>query len=142
VSRHPFGYLIISMNPFSSEFAGTKPLNAAFRRRMSVWINFDYLSVGDKICPDEVKLIQKRSGLDDDTAYKIVKIGAELRRQYKSGDLPYGPSPGDLMNWATLIADSGSPLKTAEETLIGMTSDDVEIQDMVRRVIQSVFGNK
>jgi nitric oxide reductase NorQ protein len=142
VARHPYGYLIISMNPFSSEFAGTKPLNAAFRRRMSVWINFDYLSVGDKICPDEVKLIQKRSGVDEDTASKIIKIGAELRRQYKSGDLPYGPSPGDLMNWATLIADGGSPLKTAEETMIGMTSDDVEIQDMVRRVIHSVFGSK
>ena len=142
VSRHPYGYLIISMNPFSSEFAGTKPLNAAFRRRMSVWINFDYLSVGDKICTDEIKLVQKRTGLDEDTAHKIVKIGAELRRQYKSGDLPYGPSPGDLMNWATLIADGSSPLKSAEETLIGMTSDDMEIQDMVRRVIHSVFGSK
>jgi len=140
VDRHPYGYLIISMNPFSSEFAGTKPLNAAFRRRMSVWINFDYLSVGDKICPDEVKLIQKRSGLDEDTAYKIVKIGAELRRQYKNGDLPYGPSPGDLMNWATLISDGSSPQKTAEETIICMTSDDIEIQQIVRDVVHSVFG--
>jgi len=142
VDRHPYGYLIISMNPFSSEFAGTKPLNAAFRRRMSVWINFDYLSVGDKICPDEVKLIQKRSGLDEDTAHKIVKIGAELRRQYQNGDLPYGPSPGDLMNWATLISDGSSPQKAAEETIIGMTSDDIEIQQVVRDVVHSVFGTK
>lgn len=142
VDRHPYGYLIISMNPFSSEFAGTKPLNAAFRRRMSVWINFDYLSVGDKICQDEVKLIQKRSGLDEDTASKIVKIGAELRLQYKNGDLPYGPSPGDLMNWATLIADGSTPQKSAEETIIGMTSDDFEIQQIVRDVVHAVFGTK
>jgi nitric oxide reductase NorQ protein len=140
VNRHPYGYLIISMNPFSSEFAGTKPLNAAFRRRMSVWIDFDYLSIGEKICPDEVKLIQKRSGLDEDIASKIVKVGAELRRQYKNGDLPYGPSPGDLMNWATLIADGSTPQITAEETIIGMTSDDVEIQQIVRDIINSVFG--
>jgi nitric oxide reductase NorQ protein len=33
VKRHQSGYVIISMNPFSSEFVGTKPLNAAFRRR-------------------------------------------------------------------------------------------------------------
>jgi hypothetical protein len=46
------------------------------------------------------------------------------------------------MNWGTLIADGSSPLKTAEETIIGMTSDDVEIQDIVRRVIHSVFGSK
>jgi len=140
VNRHPYGYLIIAMNPFSSEFAGTKPLNAAFRRRMSVWINFGYLSVGEKICPDEVKLVQKRSGLDEDTAFKIVKVGAELRRQYQNGDLPYGPSPGDLMNWATLISDGSTPQITAEETIIGMTSDDFEIQQIVRDIINSVFG--
>jgi len=142
VHRHQYGYLIISMNPFSSEFAGTKPLNAAFRRRMAVWINFDYLSVGEKICPDEATLIQKRSGVDLDTAYKVVKIGAELRRQYKNGDLPYGPSPGDLINWATLIADGSTAQKAAEETIIGTTSDDVEIQEMVRRVVNSVFAGK
>jgi len=142
VHRHPYGMLIISMNPFSGEFAGTKPLNAAFRRRMSVWINFDYLSIGEKICADEVTLIQKRSGVSEDVAMKIVKVGAELRRQYKNGELPYGPSPGDLINWATLIADGSTPHITAEETVVGMTSDDVEIQGMVRRVVQAFFGSK
>jgi nitric oxide reductase NorQ protein len=142
VHRHPCGHLIISMNPFSGEFAGTKPLNAAFRRRMSVWINFDYLSVGEKICPDEITLIQKRSGVAQEIASKIVKVGAELRRQYKNGELPYGPSPGDLINWATLIADGNSPHITAEETIIGTTSDDIEIQGMVRRVVHAVFGSK
>src|SRR3990170_1904304 len=142
VHRHPCGHLIISMNPFSGEFAGTKPLNAAFRRRMAVWINFDYLSIGEKICPDEITLIQKRSGVPNDTATKIVKVGAELRRQYRNGELPYGPSPGDLMNWATLISDGSTPQITAEETIIGTTSDDIEIQGMVRRVVHAVFGSK
>jgi hypothetical protein len=45
------------------------------------------------------------------------------------------------MNWATLIADGSSPQKTAEETIIGMTSDDVEIQQIVRDVVHSVFGS-
>ncbi len=142
VHRHQYGYLIIAMNPFSSEFAGTKPLNAAFRRRMAVWINFDYLSVGEKICLDEVALVQKRSGVDQDTALRVTKVGAELRRQYKNGDLPYAPSPGDLINWATLVFDGSTPQKAAEETVIGTTSDDIEIQDMVRRVVQAVFGIK
>jgi len=139
VNRHPYGYVIISMNPFSSEFVGTKPLNAAFRRRMSVWINFDYLSVGNQISPDEIRLVQKRSGVDEDTATRIVKAGAELRRQYKAGDLPYGPSPGDLINWAVLIADGSTPLEAAEESIIGTTSDDVEIQEAVRQIIKSYF---
>jgi nitric oxide reductase NorQ protein len=139
INRHPNGYLAISMNPFSAEFVGTKPLNAALRRRMSVWINFDYLSIGDKISPDEVELIVKRGGVDTKTAEKLVQIGAELRRQYKNGDLPYGPSPGDLINWATLIADGCGPIEAAGETIVGTTSDDVEIQAAVKRIVESIF---
>ncbi|MGB9675857.1 MAG: AAA family ATPase [Candidatus Bathyarchaeales archaeon] len=140
VKRHPYGYLVISMNPFSAEFVGTKPLNAALRRRMAVWINFDYLSVGDKISRDEIELIMKRSGVDEKIAEKIVKAGAELRRQYKNGDLPYGPSPGDLINWATLIADGVNPIEAAVETIVGTTSDDIEVQATVKRIIESIFG--
>lgn len=140
IHRHPCGYLAIAMNPFSAEFVGTKPLNAALRRRMSVWINFDYLSMGDKVSPDEVKLVMKRGSIEEKTAEKIVRVGAELRRQYKNGDLPYGPSPGDLINWATLVADGCGPMEAAVETIVGTTSDDVEIQAAVRRVVESVFG--
>ena len=139
VERHKYGYLIISMNPYSAEFAGTKPLNAAMRRRMAVWINFDYTSVGEKISPLEVKMLLKRAKVDEDTAYKVIRVGAELRRQYKAGDLPYGPSLGDLINWATIIHDGNTPNASAEETIIALTSDNVEVQDDVRRVIESVF---
>lgn len=141
VSRHPYAYLIISMNPFSAEFAGTKPLNAAFRRRMSVWINFDYESVGDRISQKEVELLIKRTKVDEDTAYKIIRVGAEMRRQYKAGDLPYGPSIGDLIHWAVLIKDGSDPLTAAEETIVALTSDSVEVQADVRRLIQSIFAS-
>jgi len=139
VPRHPYAYLVISMNPFSAEFAGTKPLNAAFRRRMSVWINFDYESVGDRISQKEVELLIKRTNIDEDTAYKIIRVGAEMRRQYKSGDLPYGPSIGDLIHWAVLIKDGSTPLSAAEETIVALTSDSVEVQADVRRLIKSTF---
>jgi len=139
VSRHPYAYLIISMNPFSAEFSGTKPLNAAFRRRMSVWINFDYESVGDKISKQEVELLGKRTKIDEDAAYKIIRVGAEMRRQYKSGDLPYAPSIGDLIHWAVLIKDGSDPITAAEETIVALTSDSVEVQGDVRRLIESVF---
>jgi len=139
VGRHKYGYLIVSMNPYSAEFAGTKPLNAAMRRRMAVWINFDYTSVGSKISSLEVEMLLKRSKIDKDMAYKIVQVGSELRRQYKAGDLPYGPSLGDLINWATLIYDGNTANVAAEETIIALTSDNTEVQGDVRRVIESVF---
>jgi nitric oxide reductase NorQ protein len=140
VTRHPYAYLIISMNPFSAEFSGTKPLNAAFRRRMSVWVNFDYESVGDKISKQEVELLKKRTEVDENTAYKITKVGAEMRRQYKAGDLPYAPSIGDLIHWGVLIKDGSDPMSAAEETIVALTSDSVEVQGDVRRLIEAIFS--
>ena len=141
IPRHQNGYVIISMNPYSAEFAGTKPLNAAFRRRMSVWIDFDYLSVGSKIAPDEVEMISKRASIDPSVSEKIVRVAAEIRRQYKAGDLPYAPSVGDLVNWATLVADGLTPAAAAEETVIALTADDPEVQTAVRRVVRMVVGD-
>ena len=139
IPRHPTGYVIISMNPYSAEFAGTKPLNAAFRRRMSVWIDFDYLSVGSKIAEDEIALVEKKSKVSKEIATGIIRVGAELRRQYKANEIPYGPSVGDLVNWALLIADGVAPEVAAEETVIAMTSDNAEVQDTVRRVVRMIF---
>src|SRR5579883_1776569 len=139
IPRHPQGYVIISMNPFSVEFAGTKPLNAAFRRRMSVWIDFDYLSIGDTISADEVTLVTNSGAVPEDIARNIVRVGAELRREYKASEIPYGPSVGDLVNWAKLVSDGVSPESAAEETIIAMTSDNPEVQDIVRRIVRMVF---
>jgi nitric oxide reductase NorQ protein len=141
ITRHPYAYVVISLNPYSSEFAGTKQLNAAFRRRMSVWVNFDYLSIGKKISTQEVRLVQAKTGLSEDISRRIVQIAAEIRRQYKAGDLPYGPSVGDLVNWAQLISDGESLLSAAEETVVIMTSDNPEIQEMVRRIVRMHIGD-
>ncbi|MDG6898513.1 MAG: AAA family ATPase [Nitrososphaerota archaeon] len=140
IPRHPQGYVVISMNPYSAEFAGTKPLNAAFRRRMSVWIDFDYLSVGGTIAKDEVEMVSRRSHAPLDVSERIVRVGAEIRRRYKAGDLPYGPSVGDLVNWATLVADNMDPALAAEETIVSLTSDDVEVQTTVRRIVRMILG--
>lgn len=140
IPRHPTGFVIISLNPYSAEFAGTKPLNAAFRRRMSVWIDFDYLSVGNRISDDEISLVENKGKVVREVASGIVRVGAELRRQYKANELPYGPSVGDLINWGLLVSDGVAPEVAAEETVIAMTSDNAEIQDMVRRVVRMIFG--
>ena len=141
IPRHPAGYLIISMNPFAPEFAGTKPLNIAFRRRMSVWLDFDYLSVGTKISQEEIELVSKRSKVSREISTAMVRIGAELRSQYKSNELPYAPSVGDLANWALLVSNGVPPVKAAEETIIAMTSDNPDVQDNVRRLVRLIFSD-
>jgi MoxR-like ATPase len=135
VRRHPLGYVIISMNPFSIEFAGTKPLNAAFRRRMNAWITFDYLSVGANISKDEVALIRDRCRVSQEIAMQMVSAAAQLRFNYKKGEIPYAPSVGDLVSWATLVADGAGIFDAAEETVISTTSDDATTQETVRRII-------
>ena len=142
IHRHKDAYLIVSMNPFSSEFAGTKPINAAMRRRMSVWLNFDYLSFGEMVDEKEIDLIQRDGDVDRETATKLLKIGAKLREEYKTGDLPYGPSISDLVNWARLIADGSSIAESSEETIVSMTSDDHEIQDEVKKIIKKFIGTE
>lgn len=138
IQRHKDAFLIISMNPVSSEFAGTKPINAAMRRRMSVWLNFDYMSVGAKIDEKEIDLVERKAGVGRKDAERIIRIGAELRKQYKTGELPYGPSVGDLLNWAKIVADGASVKEAAEETIIALTSDDHEIQAIVRKLIYKI----
>jgi len=142
IHRHKHAYLIISMNPVSSEFAGTKPINAAMRRRMSVWLNFDYMSIGDELDEKEFEMVSERGNISLKDAEIIVKIGAKLRQEYKMGDIPYGPSIGDLVNWAMICADGADIIGGGEETIIPMTSDDPEVQDEVRHIIKKVLESE
>ena len=142
IHRHKHAYMIVSMNPVSSEFAGTKPINAAMRRRMSVWLNFDYMSIGDNIDENEIEMVSEKGGIPMIDAETIVKIGAKLRQEYKMGDLPYGPSIGDLVNWGMICADGASIPEGGDETLVPMTSDDPEVQDEVRHIIKKVLESQ
>ena len=113
IPRHPYGFVIISMNPFSIEFAGTKPLNAAFRRRMNAWITFDYLSTGSNVNDDEVALVREKGGVSKEVAIQMVTAAGQLRFNYKKGEIPYAPSVGDIINWATLVTDGMGVLEAA-----------------------------
>ena len=142
IHRHKHAYMIISMNPVSSEFAGTKPINAAMRRRMSVWLNFDYMSIGNSIDEKEINMVAQKGGIPRADAESIVLVGAKLRQEYKMGDIPYGPSVGDLVNWAKICSDGMSIMDGGNETLIPMTSDDPEVQDEVRHIVKKVLESQ
>jgi nitric oxide reductase NorQ protein len=125
IERHKYGYMIISMNPAHRRIHGTKPLNAAHAPPNGRLDQLRLPQRSETIRPQRsIEMLQKRTKIDKDVAYKIIQAGAELRRQYKSGDLPYGPSLGDLINWGTLVFDGYTPMIAAEETIIGLTSDN------------------
>ncbi|MEE8181048.1 MAG: CbbQ/NirQ/NorQ C-terminal domain-containing protein, partial [Nitrosopumilaceae archaeon] len=122
--------------------AGTKPINAAMRRRMSVWLNFDYMSLGDDLDEKEFKMVSEKGDVSLEEAETIVKIGAKLRLEYKMGDIPYGPSVGDLVNWAKICSDGVDIMEGADETIVPMTSDDPEVQDEVRHIIKKILESQ
>ena len=109
---------------------------------MSVWLNFDYMSVGDNIDEKEIKMVSEKGGIPLIDAESIVKVGAKLRQEYKMGDIPYGPSVGDLVNWAKVCSDGVSIIDGGNETLIPMTSDDPEVQDEVRHICKKVLESQ
>jgi nitric oxide reductase NorQ protein len=104
---------------------------------MNAWITFDYPSTGSTVSKDEVALIRERCRVGRKVALQMVKAAAQLRFSYKRGDIPYAPSVGDIANWATLVADGMGVVEAAEETIVSTTSDDLTMQEMVRRIIRS-----
>jgi nitric oxide reductase NorQ protein len=141
IHRHPYGYIVLSFNPYSIEYAGTKPLNVAFRRRVSAWFYFDYLSKGSTINDLEVNELKRKSGMEDnETAYKMVSVAAELRKLYVEGELPMAPSIGNLLCWAKLVSTDNVPVvQAADETIVDTISDDPSIKAIVKRIISSIF---
>jgi len=47
-----------------------------------------------------------------------------------------------LINWGTLVSDNMTPMGAAEESIIGLTSDNPEVQSDVRRILEGVFGTE
>jgi len=86
-----------------------------------------------------VNLIKQRSGINEETAVKILKVGAELRRQYLAEELYYGPSPRDLINWAILCKYRNDPVQAAESTIIALITDDNDLQESIRKLIRNIF---
>ncbi len=58
------------------------------------------------------------------------------------GDIPYGPSIGDLVNWAKICSDNATNMDGADETIVPMTSDDPEVQDEVRHIIKKIIESQ
>jgi len=45
-----------------------------------------------------------------------------------------------IKNWGLLISDGTTLEESSDETIISMTSDDPEIQDEVRKIINKFLG--
>jgi MoxR-like ATPase len=91
----------------SGNFAGVREQNSAFLDRFSFTIRFNYLPQ-----ESEIKLISKRTGLNEDATRSLVAFAHIARTKARLGLLTQPPSLRQLFAWAAAIK-GGLPVSTA-----------------------------
>ena len=122
--------LVISYNPGYQSVL--KDLKHSTKQRF-VAIEFDYPP------PDlEEAILKSESGIDDDTASKLVKI-AEKVRNLRTHGLEEGVSTRLLVYAGQLIQGGVEPIAACEATICKPITDDLEMQRSIVEIIATQF---
>jgi nitric oxide reductase NorQ protein len=131
IAAHPDFQLVISYNPGYQSLM--KDLKQSTKQRF-VGMDFDY--------PDsalETQIIVKETGLNDDSAAKLVKI-AHSARHLKGHGLAEGISTRLLVYAANLIQQGIAPKTACHMALVCPITDDADIRSTLDHVISAIFG--
>lgn len=131
VGAHPDFQLVISYNPGYQSLM--KDLKQSTKQRF-VAMDFDYAST-----ETEAGIISKETGVDGDTAMKLVKIG-ETARNLKGHGLDEGISTRLLVYAANLIGKGIAPRSACRMALVRPITDDKDIRDTLDHAIDAVFA--
>lgn len=119
-----------TMNPHDTgRHVGTKPLSPALESRFNMRINVDYLT--DK---SEIKLLRHRTGVDEDTAKKIVNLANESRKAFRNQEMNIPIDHRMTLSWAKLSVKFG--MKQAIQTTILSRLDEADY-DAIRGLLIS-----
>lgn len=110
-----------AMNP-PTEYAGTKELNKALMSRFMVSkVDFPPPKV-------ETTILTTRTGIDEDTAARMVRFAGEVRGLHAKEDIRFVLSTRDLLMWATMFKVYKKYLVSAEMTVLNkVTQEDFEV---------------
>ncbi|VAX12668.1 Rubisco activation protein CbbQ [hydrothermal vent metagenome] len=131
VDAHPDFQLVISYNPGYQSLM--KDLKQSTKQRFSA-LDFDY--------PDanvEISIVVKETGIDEDTADKLVKI-AHTARNLKGHGLDEGISTRLLVYAANLINKGIEAKAACRMALVRPITDDADIRDTLDHAIDSIFA--
>ncbi|MBI5197084.1 MAG: CbbQ/NirQ/NorQ/GpvN family protein [Nitrospirae bacterium] len=122
--------LVISYNPGYQSVL--KEMKQSTRQRFLA-IGFDYPS------PDlEIRIIRHESGVGEETAGKLVKVGEKVRNLKHHG-LEEGVSTRLLIYAGTLIRQGVPPRRACEAAIANPLTDDGDMQSAVREIIAAFF---
>lgn len=131
IDAHPDFQLVISYNPGYQSLM--KDLKQSTKQRF-VAMDFDYAPASL-----EASIIAKESGIDDETAAKLVSVG-ETARNLKGHGLDEGISTR-LMVYAASLIDAGMSANDAcKMAMVRPITDDADIRSTLDHAIDAVFG--
>jgi len=110
-----------------------KDLKQSTKQRF-VAMNFDYASTDV-----EAGIVCKETGIDADTALKLVKIG-EAARNLKGHGLDEGISTRLLVYAANLMGQGIAPTDACHMALVHPITDDADISSTLIHAIDTIFA--
>jgi len=131
IEAHPDFQLVISYNPGYQSLM--KDLKQSTKQRFGA-LDFDYPA--EDI---EVEIVSKESGVDKDTAKKLVQI-SHRARNLKGHGLDEGISTRLLVYAGQLISKGVEPMAACSMTMVTPLTDDPDMRDTLDAAVQTFFG--
>ena len=131
INAHPDFQLVISYNPGYQSLM--KDLKQSTKQRF-VGFDFDYPAA-----EVESGILVKETGIDADTASKLVSIG-NIARKLKGHGLDEGISTRLMVYAATLIKGGVKPYDACRMALVRPITDDADIRSTLDHAIDAVFA--
>lgn len=131
IEAHPDFQLVISYNPGYQSMM--KDLKQSTKQRFG-GMDFDYPK--EEL---EVSIVTKESGVDSDTAGKLVQI-AHKARNLKGHGLDEGISTRLLVYAGQLIAKGVDPEVACSMTMVTPLTDDPDMRDTLNAAVQTFFA--
>ena len=130
VHAHPDFQIAISYNPGYQSLM--KDLKQSTKQRFTAF-DFDYPSA-----TLETSILAKETGLDEETAGRLVKIG-HAARNLKGHGLDEGLSTRMLIYAGSLIAKGVNPLAACRVALVRPITDDPDMRDALDAAVSTFF---
>ena len=131
INAHPDFQLVISYNPGYQSLM--KDLKQSTKQRF-VAMDFEYAPVDV-----EAAIVSKETGIDADTAAKLVKVG-HAARNLKGHGLDEGVSTRLLVYAASLMGKGINPTRACRMALVRPITDDADIRATLDHAIDAVFA--
>lgn len=131
IEAHADFQLVISYNPGYQSLM--KDLKQSTKQRFGA-LDFDYPEE-----KTEINIVAKESGVDSDTAHKLVQI-AHRARNLKGHGLDEGISTRLLVYAGHLIVKGVEPVAACTMTMVTPLTDDPDMRDTLNAAVQTFFS--